>query len=621
MASRQFSYKISSNQAFLTHIAVLLLLCTTIGGTLQAVSPNHKVNSSSYTPKNPSIAIDSSNVSHVVWQDTVNGKQQIFYAKSSDGESWSTQKQLSTSTADSERPRIAAHSGSLYVVWQDAELGHEEVYFLRSTDSGVTWGGSALVVANDNYLSTGPDIAVASDGTICIVWEDHRSGKREIYYSLNTNSGASFSGSGQIFAQSSSLSLNTPRVVADTNDLFHMVWFGGNDIYYNNSQTPNSPVYEQNLSNSTYPSKNPAITTAGNDIHVVWQDYNDFNWNIHYKTYSLGSWQTTVTTLIENPGTSEHPAITSDSSKNIHVVWQDRYDGNSEIYYRKRENGQSSTSWETVVKLTDNESGDATTPVAIASNTSDTDNGVHAVWVYANDIYYTKLPKNGLSGSNPDVTEIFPAENATGVAPNSKIYAVFDTDMQTSSVEDSTTFKLYKETSNGSNTWTEVTGSLKYYSSSRKITFSPDSTLAFSTKHKVSITSQAMNTDGERFVGKIWYFTTSSDLVSGSGSLKIGQALAYPSPWNGDGYINLAYSMEYDTAESIREAWISIYGPGGRRLYKERADSTGGASIHEWDGIDSRGNELGNGLYFFKVTATLTNGEKAEAEGTIMIIR
>jgi len=46
------------------------------------------------------------------------------------------------------------------------------------------------------------------------------------------------------------------------------------------------------------------------------------------------SWQSTKR-LTWNAGSSSYPAIATDTSGNIHIVWMDYTPGNYEIYYKK----------------------------------------------------------------------------------------------------------------------------------------------------------------------------------------------------------------------------------------------------------------------------------------------
>jgi len=87
--------------------------------------------------------------------------------------------------------------------------------------------------------------------------------------------------------------------------------------------------------NSGY-SEFPSIATdSSGNIHVVWDDYTPGNYEIYYKKSTDGGATWSIKRLTWNSGGSCDPTIAIDSSGNIHVVWKDNTPGNLEIYYKK----------------------------------------------------------------------------------------------------------------------------------------------------------------------------------------------------------------------------------------------------------------------------------------------
>jgi len=99
-----------------------------------------------------------------------------------------------------------------------------------------------------------------------------------------------------------------------------------------------------------------------------------------------------VKRLTWTPGSSGYPAITVDSSDNIHLVWQDDTSGSAEIYYKRRLAG--SAAWSTSKQLT--WTADRSSLPAIAS---DSTNAVHVVWAEGEyrdqKIFYKKSSDGG----------------------------------------------------------------------------------------------------------------------------------------------------------------------------------------------------------------------------------
>ncbi len=90
----------------------------------------------------------------------------------------------------------------------------------------------------------------------------------------------------------------------------------------------------------------------GSNIYVVWYDETPGNTEIYFKKSDDGgaTW-TTNKRLTNNAGDSMYPAIAVDGS-NIYVVWQDYTPGNTEIYFKKSDDG--GVTWTTTKRLTNN---------------------------------------------------------------------------------------------------------------------------------------------------------------------------------------------------------------------------------------------------------------------------
>lgn len=141
----------------------------------------------------------------------------IYMAVSADGgQSYDnrtiyTQEQPTESSAWTWVPRAAIDrdNGTLYVAWEEMSHAGEPVQIavIRSTNGGETWSSPSQVndVVPDrqwNYPEAFPDIAVAPDGRVDVVWYDWRNDPtydadddeddnelQDVYYSYSTNGG------------------------------------------------------------------------------------------------------------------------------------------------------------------------------------------------------------------------------------------------------------------------------------------------------------------------------------------------------------------------------------------------------------------------------------------------
>lgn len=107
---------------------------------------------------------------------------EIYYKRSADGGvTWGPDVRLTRAPGMSARPSLAvASDGSLHVVWFDGRDGQSEVYYKESRDAGLSWQPDKrlTVAAGDSVL---PSIAVSRQG-VHVVWIDHRDGDSELYY-------------------------------------------------------------------------------------------------------------------------------------------------------------------------------------------------------------------------------------------------------------------------------------------------------------------------------------------------------------------------------------------------------------------------------------------------------
>jgi hypothetical protein len=72
---------------------------------------------------------------------------------------------------------------NVHVVWEDTRDGNDEIYYKRSTNNGTTWS-TDTALTNDTARSWYPSLAI-SDTIVHVVWSDRRDRNYEIYYKRN----------------------------------------------------------------------------------------------------------------------------------------------------------------------------------------------------------------------------------------------------------------------------------------------------------------------------------------------------------------------------------------------------------------------------------------------------
>ncbi|MCX6233593.1 MAG: T9SS type A sorting domain-containing protein [Bacteroidetes bacterium] len=250
---------------------------------------------------------------------------------------------------------IAVSGDTVHVVWYDKSDGNWEIYYMRSTDEGVSWE-TATRLTNDPAKSTSASISV-SGSVVHVVWCDSKTGNSEIYYRRSTDGGTNWEE--EMRLTNDLFNSYGPSVSASGSNV-HVVWvdydydLGIWMIHYNNSTDEGISWEEEKwLSDNSYNAYNPSIASTGTDILCVWNDRRDGNLEI-YSKHSADeglSWEQDVR-LTNNPVPSQLPSI-SMSGPFVHIVWCELREGIGEIFYKQSVDGGLSWSEDTRIANTD----------------------------------------------------------------------------------------------------------------------------------------------------------------------------------------------------------------------------------------------------------------------------
>jgi len=348
----------------------------------------------------PALAVDSNSTLHVVCRDGTPGNLEIFYMKSPDGGlTWSIPKRITWTSKRSNTPAIAIDSqGTIHVVWQDdAPEDVTGIYYKRSTDGGTTWSTMKRLTWSwtTGGWSYNPVIAVDSSNIVHVVWNDDASGQYELYYKRSSDGGLSWSSLKRItwgYGHHAGAS-----IIIGLSNAIHAVWHGdvfgsSGEIFYKKSTDQGATwTLNKRLTWNSGWSSEPAIAVdLSGQLHVVWDDDTPGNFDIyHAKSTDGGDNWTAAKRVNWNPGNSILPAIGTDSFGFLHVVWQDNETGTDEILYKKSPDG--GVSWAPVAQgLTYENSGDSYRPAIGVDYLGN----LHVVWSDSTpgnrEIYYRK---------------------------------------------------------------------------------------------------------------------------------------------------------------------------------------------------------------------------------------
>jgi BNR repeat-like domain len=186
----------------------------------------------------PVIAVDSSGNPHVVWFDRTPGNDEIYYKKSPDGgTTWDPAKRLTWDSYGSWYPSIAVDSSDmLHLAWENATVEAPEIYYKKSTDGGATWTPMKRLTWTAG-LSGSPQIAVDSSNNPHVVWYDDTPGHYEIFYKKSTDGGTMWTAAERLTWTAGSYD---PDMASDPSGHVHVVWQndlpGNYEIYYMKSK-------------------------------------------------------------------------------------------------------------------------------------------------------------------------------------------------------------------------------------------------------------------------------------------------------------------------------------------------------------------------------------------------
>lgn len=111
-----------------------------------------------------------------------------------------------------------------------------------------------------------------------------------------------------------------------------------------------------------------------------------------------------------------------------------------------------------------------------------------------------------------------------------------------------------------------------------------------------------------------------SFIVQSSASLALQQLMNYPNPFRDHTWFVFSHNQAFEPMQ----AQIDIYDLGGRLLQSIQApvQSAGYRSAPIlWDGTDSSGKPLGNGLYIYRLTLTTSSGSVTQQTEKLVILR
>jgi hypothetical protein len=292
----------------------------------------------------------------LVWEDYRFGNDEIMIKISEDsGKTWGADQRLTSADSASWRPKVRiGDSGRIHTVWEDLRTGTRQVFYKEYDGSSWSWD---IKVSNNTPYAAFPSLAVIGND-VYICWEDYRDGNDEIY--LRKRVGGIWSSEMRLTRHDSTSWGSS--IAAGPDKSLHVTWFdfrtGSDEIYYINSaddgESWSTPV---NISNDPKNCWEPRIAAGSSGtVHVVWYAFRDAlnSYEIFYNRNTGSGWKKPV--MLSDAGSdSKCPSIDADAD-NVLVAWEDFRDLNDEIYCTVSEDQGSK--WNGNIRIT-NHAGDS----------------------------------------------------------------------------------------------------------------------------------------------------------------------------------------------------------------------------------------------------------------------
>lgn len=290
----------------------------------------------------PSIAVDDDGNVFAAWGDYRNGDYDIYFSRlPSGGTAFEENIRVNDDVgyARQSRPSMAiAPDGRIYIAWEDFRNDNWDIYYSVSTDGGLSFSANSLMtMENGTNWQSNPSIAVDSSRRIHAVWEDDREGNWSIYYA---NSSDGFKGNTKVNSGLPGGNHWSPSIGIGESGTIHVVWETNNDIYYSRSTdgglTFGPPIRVNDDVGDTSQAQASLAVETGGRIHVVWEDMRSGDADIYY-SQSIDDGLTFGANIRINDDASAEgqasPWISVEDGEFVHIVWADGRRGEWDIFY------------------------------------------------------------------------------------------------------------------------------------------------------------------------------------------------------------------------------------------------------------------------------------------------
>lgn len=301
----------------------------------------------------PSITSGQGDDAVLVWSDGRSGNDALAQRVSFDGvKRWLADARVHNATANAiqREPVLALDlNRNGFLAWVDYRAGLPVIVTRKVDPNGNRlWAQDVQVsdrLAQSDIIS--PSLAVYTDGTATIVWQDNRDGRRNIYSQrVDGNGNRLWTDDHRVNLQSGEADRYSPVLAIDTNGNTLVAWTdyrsGNPDVYCQKLDPAGVPVWTSDIRVNTdtgITSQAPTAIAVRSDgsAYILWNDYrNETNTSDVYAQRILVdgtlAWEEDIrvnsdaTTTMQNAGAA---AVTTGGD--LIAAWVDNRSGNMDI--------------------------------------------------------------------------------------------------------------------------------------------------------------------------------------------------------------------------------------------------------------------------------------------------
>ena len=283
---------------------------------------NERVDDAAVGAVSPSVAIDASGNVYVAWVDSRRGggdAGDVYVAKRSAATGlWAPGVLINDDAvgAAQSSPSIAvSETGEVIVVWADRRNNKQHIYSARLPAGSSTWSADIKVTSDQTKVKTVPSVAIGSDGTAYILWQQ-AANKNGIWFSSLPLGSSTWATPAQI--NDNSKDQINPRIAVDTAGRLLAVYSEGTTAIWARTRPGGSSTWSTAVVVSTSTpgsARTPAVSMRGNGVgYVVWTTTAGVMWGVRFDP-ATGTWGSQ--TQLSASGVYARPAVAMTSTLGI----------------------------------------------------------------------------------------------------------------------------------------------------------------------------------------------------------------------------------------------------------------------------------------------------------------